>query len=227
MTQKITRRLFASALALAPLPALVPLPALAQPAQAGRRAAAPVLSAQDKVLVDRAVAYLQGLTRAKGRFTQIDARGKTATGDLFLQRPGKARLAYDAPNNLLVISDGSQVAVHDKRLNNFELYPLNLSPLSLFLAKEIRLDRGVLVSEVRRGAGVFSLTARDKNQQTAGQITLVFNESPMVLREWTLVDAQGSRTRVVLNSLTPVSSLDKALFVIRDPRPRPATGRKG
>lgn len=222
MTQKITRRLFASGLALAPVIASAPLPAWAQRA----RPAAPVLSAQDKALVDRAIAYLQGLTRARSRFTQIDARGKTATGELFLQRPGKARLAYDAPNNLLVISDGNQVAVHDKRLNNFELYPLNLSPLSLFLAKEIRLDRGVVVSDVRRAAGTVSLTARDKDQKTAGQITLVFNESPMTLREWTILDAQGSRTRVVLNGLTPVAALDKALFVIRDPRPR-APGRKG
>ena len=215
MTQKITRRLFAAGLAL------IPLPAVAQRA----RPATPVLTAQDKALVDRAVAYLQGLTRAKGRFTQTDARGKTASGDLFLQRPGKARLAYDAPNSLLVISDGNQVAVHDKRLNNFELYPLNLSPLSLFLAKEIRLDRGVAITDVQRGAGVFSLTARDKTRQTAGQITLVFDQSPIRLREWTILDAQGARTRVVINNLTPVGSLDKALFVIRDPRPRSPTGR--
>ena len=217
MNDKITRRLFAASLTL------FPLPALAQQT----RPAAPALSAQDMALVNRAVAYLQGLTRAKGRFTQIDARGKSASGDLFLQRPGKARLAYDAPNNLLVVSDGNQVAVHDKRLNNFQLYPLNLSPLSLFLAKEIRLDRGVAISEVRRGAGVFSITARDKAKKTAGQITLVFNEAPIALREWTIIDAQGARTRVVINSLAPVGALDKSLFVIRDPRPRPATSGKG
>lgn len=214
MTATLTRRLFAAGLALLPAPAL---------AQANK-AAAPGLSAADQALVDRAVTYLQGLTRAKGRFTQTDARGKVATGDLYLQRPGKARLVYDAPNNLLVISDGNQVAVHDRRLNSFELYPLNMSPLSLFLAKEIRLDRGVIISDVRRGQGTFSMTARDRKRETDGQITLVFNESPVALREWTIIDGQGARTRVAINSLAPVASLDRTLFVIRDPRPR-ATGR--
>ena len=211
MTSTLTRRLFAAGLALLPAPAL---------AQARQTAAPAPLSAADQAMVDRAVAYLQGLTRAKGRFTQTDARGKVARGDLYLQRPGKARLVYDAPNNLLVISDGNQVAVHDKRLNSFELYPLRASPLSLFLAKEIRLDRGVIVSNVQRGQGTFSLTARDRKRETDGQITLVFNETPIALREWIIVDAQGARTRVAINSLAPTGAFDRALFVIRDPRPK-------
>jgi outer membrane lipoprotein-sorting protein len=202
----ITRRLLTLGLALAPFKAF-----------AQRAALAPA----DQALVDRAVAYLQNLTRAKGRFTQTDMRGKTATGDIYLQRPGKARLAYDAPNQLLVISDGNQVAVHDKRLNTFELYALKMSPLSLFLAKEIRLDRGVRITDVRRGeGGTFSLTASDVKRETGGSITLVFNENPIALREWTVVDAQGARTRIAINALAPVASLDKALFEIHDPRPR-------
>jgi outer membrane lipoprotein-sorting protein len=179
------------------------------------------LSADDKALVDRAVAYLQGLTRAKGRFTQTDPRGHTSAGEIYLQRPGKARMVYDKPNELLVVSDGNQVAVQDKRLRTYELYALNVTPLSLFLAREIRLDRNVQVTRVRRLPGGFSITARDRGKDTPGQITLVFSDKPMALKEWTIIDAQGGATRVVLNSLTPVSSLDRSLFVLpRDPRPR-------
>lgn len=196
-------------------------------AQARRPAAAPSLSAADQALVDRAVAYLQGMAGARGRFTQTDPRGRTATGDFYLQRPGKMRFAYDPPNKLLLVSNGNQVAVADARLGTYDLYALNMTPLSLFLAKEIRLDRGVAVSNVTRTANGFSLTASDRNRETPGSITLIFADNPMRLSEWTMIDAQRGRTRVVLNSLTPASGLDRALFVLpRDPRPRaPARGR--
>lgn len=180
---------------------------------------APVLSAEDKALVQKAVAYLQSLTSVKGRFVQTDPRGRSGGGDFYLKRPGKVRFAYDAPNELLVVSDGNQVSVYDKRLKTFQAYALNVTPLSLFLAREIRLDRGVVVTEVRRYADGFSITARDGGKVTAGQIQLVFGDAPMRLREWTVTDVQGQRTRVELSGLAP-ASLDPALFILRDPRPK-------
>lgn len=212
MTYDLSRRGLVAALSLIPVGALLPTGALAQ-----GRATIP-LSAGDKALVDKAVAYLQTLRSIKGRFVQTDARGRTAGGDFFFRRPGKVRFAYDPPNELLVVSDGSRLMVHDKRLKTFNAYPLNMSPLSLFLAREIRLDRGVVITEVRRYADGFAITARDKGKETAGQITLVFGDSPMTLREWTVIDGQGQRTRVVLSGLHP-ATLENALFILRDPRP--------
>src|SRR5947199_9803015 len=89
-----------------------------------RAAPPPALSAADQALVDKAVAYLQGLSEARGRFTQTDGRGAPTTGELFLKRPGKARFAYDPPSGLLVVSDGGRVIVQDKRLDTFTPYPL-------------------------------------------------------------------------------------------------------
>jgi outer membrane lipoprotein-sorting protein len=179
------------------------------------------LASADQALVDKAVAYLEGMNQVKGRFDQTDARGRNTAGDFFLKRPGKLRLAYDAPNSLLVVSDGALVTVMDTRLQTFEQYPLGLSPLSLFLAKSIRLDRGVKVTKVDKTPDGFSITARDGARKTAGQITLVFSDSPMLLREWTVVDAQSGSTRVVLSGLKP-AALDAGLFVLKDPRPKRA-----
>jgi outer membrane lipoprotein-sorting protein len=143
----LTRRSLTLALAAAPLAS----PAFAQAA----------LPAADQALVDRAVAYLEGLAEAKARFVQTDARGRATTGQLFMKRPGKARFAYDPPSGLLVVSDGGVVSVQDKRLKTFDQYPLGATPLSLFLAKTIRLDRGVTITRVARMADGFAITARD------------------------------------------------------------------
>ena len=94
---------------------LLTLAALLAPALA--RAAPVTLSSEDKTLVDKAVAYLESLTTARGRFVQIDQRGRRAPGDIYLQRPGKMRFEYDPPNDFQVlISDGYQVEKKDRRL---------------------------------------------------------------------------------------------------------------
>lgn len=209
----LTRRSLTLALAVAPFAT----PVLGQPAG---------VSAEDTAVVDGAVAYLQGLTEAKGRFVQTDARGRNTEGTIFLKRPGKARFAYDAPSGLTVVSDGAAVLVLDSRLKTFDRYPLMSTPLSLFLAKQIRLDRGVSVTRVSRQADGFTITARDGTKKTAGQIALTFKSDPMELVGWTVTDAQGRATQVNLVGLERASGLESSLFVLRNPY-RQTTARPG
>ena len=193
---------------------------LAAASLAGPAFAQSGLSAADQALVDRAVAYLERLSEAKGRFIQTDARGRSTTGAVYIKRPGKARFDYDAPSGLLVVSDGGRVSVQDTRLKTFDQYPLSATPLSLFLAKTIRLDKGVSITRVSRMADGFSITARDGEKKTAGQITLTFTDRPLALKGWTVTDAQGRPTRVQLVDLQRASGLDGALFRLKDPRPQ-------
>ncbi|MDB5455177.1 MAG: outer rane lipoprotein carrier protein LolA [Caulobacter sp.] len=178
------------------------------------------LSAADQALVDKATAYIQTLGSVAGRFTQVDARGVTTGGQLWLQRPGKARFAYDGASGLLVVSNGNNVNIWDPRLKSYESYPLSRTPLALLLAREVRLDRGVTISAVTRRADGFSITAVDAKRQTLGKISLDFSDGPVALTGWTVTDVKGGQTRVTLSGLRPASGLDKKLFVLSDPRPR-------
>ena len=191
--------------------------ALAGPAFAARSAP---LTADDQALVDRAAAYLQALTEAKGRFSQVDARGNITRGEIYLKRPGKARFAYDAPSNLLVVADGARVSIANPQLKTFDSYPLMATPLSIFLARQIRLDKGIVISNVARQPEGFTITARDGKKQTAGQIALSFTDRPLALAGWTVTDAQGRPTRVQLLDLQRASGLAGSLFVLKDPRPK-------
>jgi len=212
MPADLTRRALASGLAALPLPAFAARPTIAP------------LSPEDQGLVARATAYLQDLRQAKARFVQTDARGATSQGTLYLKRPGKARFDYEPPSALLVVSDGANVSIQDSRLKTFDSYPLMATPLSLFLAREIRLDRGVVVSQVRRLADGFAITARDGRKQAEGQITLSFAEAPLRLTGWNVSDAQGQTVRIRLSELERAADLPAALFVLKNPR-APAPGR--
>lgn len=175
------------------------------------------LSADDQALLAKARAYLQDVGQLRGRFTQTDPGGRQSSGEIYIARPGKARFAYDPPKDMLIVSDGRLVSVYDRRLKSYNQYPLGRTPLSLFLAKEIRLDKGVEVTGVTRSAGGFSITARDSRRETRGTIVLTFADDPVRLTEWTITDAQGGRTRVRLSNLRPASGLDPSLFVVRNP----------
>jgi outer membrane lipoprotein-sorting protein len=211
------RPLFASALCLALslgasfTPILPVAPALA--------ATAP-LSPADQALVDQATAYLQGLKTVTGHFTQVSANGATSTGTFYMQRPGKARFQYDPPAQMVVVSDGYNVSVVDMRLKTHDQYPLGRTPLVILLARQVRLDRGVVVTQVDQTADGFAITARDGRKEASGRITLDFGKDPVALRGWSVIDAQGRETRVSLGALAPVSDLDPNLFVIQDDRVR-------
>jgi outer membrane lipoprotein-sorting protein len=196
---------------------LAAAPALLLPARAM------ALDADDQALVDKAVAYLQGLPAAKGRFVQTDSRGSVTHGAVYLQRPGRARFEYDPPSSLLVVSDGRVVSVANKRLKTVSRYFLSQTPLKLFLADEIRLDRGVTVSRVNRHADGFDLTAQDRAGKTRGQIVLTFADSPMQLVGWKITDARNAATTVRLTSLVRASGFDPGLF--KAPFPQPPTRR--
>ena len=104
--------------------------AVAAAAIAGPAAAQAGLTAADQALVQRATAYLEGLTQAKARFIQTDPRGQVSRGTLWLKRPGKARFAYDPPSGLFgghgghplrlykIDPDGTEVPLDSKQTNH-------------------------------------------------------------------------------------------------------------
>jgi outer membrane lipoprotein-sorting protein len=211
---KTTRRI----LLAAGLAAAIASPVLAQNSS-GKTGPVPAkLTAEQQGLLDKATAYIQGLSSAKGRFVQTDQRGTQTQGTFYLQRPGKARFAYDPPAGLLVVSNGNNVNIFDSRLKTYESYPLSKTPLNLLLAREVRLDRGVVITDIRPLADGFTIVAQDAKRQALGKISLDFSNSPVALMGWTVTDIKGGQIRVRLSDFAETSGLDPKLFVLTDPR---------
>jgi outer membrane lipoprotein-sorting protein len=197
---------------LAALASVAALPAAAQSA----------LSAEDRATLAQAQTYLQNLTSAQGTFVETGAGGQRRQGRFWLQRPGRMRFEYTDPAGLLVVSDGNNVKRYDPRLEVFRQVPLSATPLSTFLARNVRLDQGVRIDRVTRmQSGAFALTVRDGGRPNDGSVVLAFSGAPLRLQEWTITDAQGARTRTQLTTLTQASGLASSLFQLRDPTRRP------
>ena len=180
------------------------------------------LSAEDRAVLAQAQAYFQNLSAAQGAFTETGPGGQRRSGEFYIRRPGRMRFEYTSPAGLLVVSDGYNVKRYDPRLETFQQVPLGQTPLSTFLARNVRLDEGVRIDRITRmPSGAFAITARDARRPNEGAVILAFAGSPLRLQEWTIVDAQGQRTRTQLTTLRPASGLSDSLFQLRDPTRRP------
>jgi len=171
----------------------------------------------DQALVDQAAAYLDGLTNAEGRFVQTDGAGRQESGAFWLQRPGRARFEYDPPSGLAIASDGHLVSVVNRRLKTIQNYPLAFTPLSIFLSRNIRLDRKVTVESVAASDQALHITLAEGGGSGRGTIRLDFTRSPLSLAGWRIVDSRGQAVEVRLTRLDRSAPRPKAFFDIYDP----------
>lgn len=222
------RRLLIAVLAALPAPVLAQqsrsLPGRAPPPTGSSQGAAQrtpepaPLTDQDRADLARIEAYLDGVRTLTARFVQLDARGGTAEGTLWLQRPGRMRFEYDPPAQILLVADGTFVIFHDKSVRQTSHIPIGATPLSVLLSDRIRLTGGDVVPvRVERAPGVIQVTLVRAGRSGEGSITLSFNDPPLALRQWTVVDAQAQAVRVSLFNAETGGRFDPALFRFVDP----------
>ncbi|MAM12036.1 MAG: outer membrane lipoprotein carrier protein LolA [Rhizobiaceae bacterium] len=148
-----------------------------------------------------------------GEFMQFGPRGDQAGGKFYLERPGKLRFDYDAPSTLKVIADGRNVAVGNGELDTWDFYPLSRTPLSLLLADQIDLENR-MVRDVRQQSGLTIIVLGDKSIFGDQVITLMFDSKTYELRQWTITDAQGKDTTVILSNVRTGVEFGRSVFRI-------------
>jgi outer membrane lipoprotein-sorting protein len=163
--------------------------------------------------------YFNHLTTLRARFVQINPDGGTASGTLYYERPDKMRLDYDPPSELLIIANDWKLVYQDRRLEQVSQLFTSQTPLGFLLEDEIRLRGGdVTVTDLTRRGGEVQIAVVQADEPTEGSLTLAFAEQPFELRRWTVIDAQGYATHVVLEDLETGVPLDEELFIFRNPK---------
>ena len=170
---------------------------------------------REALLNDIATA-LAAVKTAKGRFTQQDAAFNIVSGDFYLRRPGRVRFVYDAPSPLLIVSDGTSVAIEDKDLETQDRLPLRATPLGLILDDEIDFEEQVNILGVRKTENVVGVLMEDKSGETEGSLLLVLDVANYGLLEWQAIDPEGGVTSVQLAGVETGISLNPRLFRIEE-----------
>lgn len=172
-----------------------------------------ILDGQD---AERALAQaksaLVAARRASGRFDQYNADGTLSKGTFALSRPGKMRFDYDDPTPILIVSDGTTVAIEDSELETVDRVPLSTTPLGLLLDDELEFGRDVDVLRVAQNAEKVGITVRDATGEVEGELTMMFDRASFDLLGWVTLDANLQTTTVELSDVTTNGRVDPRLF---------------
>ena len=84
--------------------------------------------------------YLADLKSLSADFVQISENGDIRKGKIYVNLPGKLRISYEEPNDLLITSMGFWLVVQNRKLKQTNNYPLSKTPLNLFLNQKLDSD---------------------------------------------------------------------------------------
>ena len=148
-----------------------------------------------------------------GEFVQFGPKGEQTGGKFYLARPGKIRFNYDGSSNFQVISDGQSVVILNKKMRTSDLYPLSKTPLKLLLAERIDLS-GDKVKGLKEEDDLTTIKLADKSVFGNSTITMMFDPKTYELRQWTITDAQGKDTTVMIFNVKEGVSFAANTFAI-------------
>jgi outer membrane lipoprotein-sorting protein len=163
--------------------------------------------------------HFSGVQTMTGNFVQFGPRGEQTGGKFYIQRPGKIRFNYDKPLSMTVVSDGRSVVIENVKLKTADLYPLSKTPLKLLLDDNIDLSGGK-VKSVKEEEDLTTIQLADKSVFGNSRITMMFDPKTYELRQWTVTDAQGKDTTVMIFDVREGVKFDQALFKINTQRLR-------
>jgi outer membrane lipoprotein-sorting protein len=187
----------------------------AMPAMAKHKHAA--TSANDAADTARIEAYLNGLKNISADFLQIDDAGGTLTGKIEIQRPGKMRVTYDAPSKDFIVADGDTVHIWNADLQSQTNVDEGSSLAEFILRNPIHLSDDVSVTKIERRPAKLEITLVEKNDPAAGQLTLIFEDRPLRLRQWRVIDPQGITTGVTLQNVREDVTFPSSTFTFVPP----------
>jgi outer membrane lipoprotein carrier protein len=163
--------------------------------------------------------FLKGLTSLQSSFEQTTfnadrTRVTQGRGTLYLQRPGRFRWEYDAPNKQVIIADGKRVYLHDLDLDQVshqsEEKALRGTP-ALLLANDAPIERDFNTRPIEStdGRDWVELTPKAKDTDIV-RIELGFGSTG--LESMIMEDSFGQETRLNFGQTKRNPILDLSLF---------------
>ena len=160
--------------------------------------------------------YLYNLNSLEADFFQVSSDGDIKEGKIFLSIPGKLRISYNNPNNLLITSNGFWLTVQDIKLKQTNNFPLNQTPLYLFLNKELNFNEDKFKIKFEKSNGIIALTFSDNQKLNTSLFKLIFTTTPLKLKKWVIIDEFDNETSVLLQNLIIGKKYSHVLFFPED-----------
>ncbi|MDG2430548.1 MAG: outer membrane lipoprotein carrier protein LolA, partial [Paracoccaceae bacterium] len=133
--------------------------------------------------------YFNRLITFQANFRQFADDGSVANGILSIKKPGRLRIDYDKPEDLLILASGGQLAIFDPKGDPEPTsFPLRVTPLALLLVKQLNLVDSSNILSHEYTQGETSLSLFDPEHPERGHIELIFSGNTPILDRWVMHD---------------------------------------
>ena len=156
--------------------------------------------------------FFKNLRTLEADFIQVSPSGKTGEGKIFLDLPGKLRIEYNQPNNILITSKGFWIVIQNRELKSTNNIPLNQTPFSILLENKINFNNKDLIVELKKKLGIIEVKVKLAKNKQAGELILEFSEKPFILKKWIIRDIVGDETTVLIQNTKYNQKLAFTLF---------------
>ena len=168
---------------------------------------------KDFILVKK---YLKNLNSLEADFFQVSSDGSVKEGKIYLRLPGKLRISYKNPDNLLITSNGFWLTVQDKKLKQTNNFPINQTPLNLFLNKKLNFNEDEFKIKLEKRSGIITLIFSGNQKLNSSMFKLIFTNTPLKLKKWVIIDEFNNETSVLLQNLVTGNKYSHILFFPED-----------
>ena len=159
--------------------------------------------------------YLNSIITLEANLIQISSNGQEQTGKILIKKPGMMRFEYDPPADNLVMASGSLLVVIDRNSTSEpQRYLTSQTPIGYILEETINLDENSDLKAISFQGPSIHLSLYNNNKPNAGELELVFSQDPIILKEWTITNYSGEKTRILLEQVIINKAINKELFNI-------------
>ena len=175
-----------------------------------------VSSDQQKLLKTKIENFFVNLNTLEADFIQVSPSGNISNGKIFIDLPGKLRLDYNKPSNLLITCKGFWLVIQDRKRKSTNNIPLQQTPFSILLDKKINFNNNKIILDLKKSLGIISLKVQLAENVKAGELILEFSDNPFILKKWIIKDIIGDETTVLIQNTKFGHKLPFELFFPED-----------
>ena len=156
--------------------------------------------------------FFKNLITLEANFIQVSPSGKVRNGRIYLDLPGKLRIDYENPKNLLITCKGFWIVIQDRDAKTTNNIPVKSTPFAILLENKSFLDNQNIKSEYSIEAGIISLKLKSQNNDKQESLVLEFSENPFSLKKWIIQDSLEDNTTVLIQNAKYNNQLSHVLF---------------
>ena len=156
--------------------------------------------------------FFENINTLEANFIQVSPSGKVSNGKIYLDLPGKLRIDYENPNNLLITCKGFWIVIQDREAKTTNNIPVKNSPFAILLENKSFLKNKNIKADFNIKDGIISLKLKSQNNDNQESLVLEFSENPFSLKKWVIQDSLGEYTTVLIQNAKYNNKLSHLLF---------------